>query len=169
MPQVTFRIRSNIPIVRQGLENLCKAIPEVGRMRLYNAALELARRMGIPGLAPTYPIHWDSARQRRSFFASKGFGRGIPTVRTGRYISGWRVERRTVHSYTVINTVSHARFVGGLLTRDVQSRIHEGRWPLLSDMFEKVVATLPEAVTRHLIKYIARGMKGTPGEGEGEG
>jgi len=166
MPQVTLRIRSNIPIVRQGFERLRKAVPEIGRMRLFSAAKELVRRMSIPGRAPTYPIRWDTAKQRRSFFASKGFGHGVPAVRTDRYISGWSVERHTAHSYTVVNKVLHARFVGGLLTRDTQSQIHKGRWPLLRDMFERVVATLPETVSRHLIKYIARGMKSVPTESE---
>jgi hypothetical protein len=36
----------------------------------------------IPGPVK-YPIRWTSERQRRAFFATNGFGRGIPTKRTG--------------------------------------------------------------------------------------
>jgi hypothetical protein len=36
----------------------------------------------IPGPVH-YPVRWTSERQRRAFFATKGFGRGIPTKRTG--------------------------------------------------------------------------------------
>jgi len=36
----------------------------------------------IPGPVK-YPIRWTSERQRRAFFATRGFGRGIPTKRTG--------------------------------------------------------------------------------------
>lgn len=37
-----------------------------------------------------YPIRWTSERQRRAFFATKGFGRGIPTKRTGA-VAEWTV------------------------------------------------------------------------------
>jgi hypothetical protein len=36
------------------------------------------------------PIAWASDRQRRAFFATKGFGKGIPTQRTGRVLA-WRL------------------------------------------------------------------------------
>lgn len=36
------------------------------------------------------PIQWASDKQRRAFFATKGFGRGIPTQRTGRVLA-WRL------------------------------------------------------------------------------
>lgn len=32
---------------------------------------------------PRYPIRWQSDKQRRAFFASRGFGNGIPYARTG--------------------------------------------------------------------------------------
>lgn len=40
---------------------------------------------------PKYPIQWTSERQRRAFFATKGFGRGIPTRRTHRLSQSWDV------------------------------------------------------------------------------
>lgn len=43
-----------------------------------------------PG-APKYPIRWTSERQRRAFFATDGFGRGIPTRRTGAVSQAWSV------------------------------------------------------------------------------
>ena len=47
-------------------------------------------RLGaIPGPVH-YPIRWTSERQRRAFFASDGFGRGIPTKRTG-LVARWDV------------------------------------------------------------------------------
>lgn len=44
----------------------------------------------IPG-APVHPIRWKSARQRKAFFASDGFGKGIPTQRTYKLLQGWHV------------------------------------------------------------------------------
>jgi hypothetical protein len=39
-----------------------------------------------------YPIQWKTARQRRAFFATNGFGRGIPTKRTGALGNGWATQ-----------------------------------------------------------------------------
>src|SRR5678815_5400253 len=44
------------------------------------AGRALAALKTVPG-KPNYPIRWTSQRQRRAFFASKGFGRGIPASR----------------------------------------------------------------------------------------
>ena len=48
----------------------------------------------IPG-GPVYPIRWKSNKQRRAFFASKGFGRGIPTGRKNVIINAWTAEVTT--------------------------------------------------------------------------
>lgn len=37
------------------------------------------------------PIEWTSRKQQRAYFASRGFGKGIPTVRTGALQNGWKV------------------------------------------------------------------------------
>ena len=55
-------------------------------MRAY-AKTKLRR---VPG-KPHYPIRWTSERQRRAFFASNGFGRGIPTQRTNEMVNAWDV------------------------------------------------------------------------------
>jgi hypothetical protein len=56
--------------------------------RLANKALrQLTKEPG----KPVYPIRWASIRQRKAFFASRGFGRGIPTQRTGALLKAWEV------------------------------------------------------------------------------
>lgn len=40
---------------------------------------------------PKYPIRWTTLRQKRAFFASDGFGRGIPTKRTHKLSQSWDV------------------------------------------------------------------------------
>lgn len=37
------------------------------------------------------PYQWTSEKQRKAFFATDGFGRGIPTVRTHETSGGWTV------------------------------------------------------------------------------
>ncbi len=54
--------------------------------RLLNATLK------SPQPPPRYPLKWKSERQRRAFFATRGFGHGIPYNRTNRLINAWRVQ-----------------------------------------------------------------------------
>lgn len=57
--------------------------------------LKAIEKLGhIPG-GPVYPIRWKTDKQRRAFFASKGFGRGIPTGRKNVIIKAWRAEVTT--------------------------------------------------------------------------
>lgn len=44
-----------------------------------------------PG-SPNYPLRWKSEKQRRAFFATNGFGRGIGAPRTHALSRGWRVD-----------------------------------------------------------------------------
>jgi hypothetical protein len=50
----------------------------------------LAQLQQEPG-PPKYPIRWTSERQRRAFFATDGFGRGIPTKRSHAMSQAWQV------------------------------------------------------------------------------
>lgn len=69
--------------------------------RLAPEALAELRR--VPG-PPRYPIRWTSERQRRAFFASDGFGGGIPTQRTGRLVQGWRM--KVIYSAAAITEIA---------------------------------------------------------------
>lgn len=65
---------------------------------------------------PIYPIRWKTQRQRRAFFATDGFGKGIPTRRDGTLLRGWRViYDRTADGgvLRLVNLVGYMRFVQG--------------------------------------------------------
>jgi len=68
---------------------------------------------------PGNPYRWQSEKQRRAFFATKGFGRGIPSKRTGSLSRGWQ---QSVDPYrkTLFNRVPYAKYVQG----DRQQRGH---------------------------------------------
>lgn len=51
-----------------------------------------ALRVEPPSAQNFYPIHWQSAKQRRAFFATNGFGGGIPHIRTHDLSKGWQVD-----------------------------------------------------------------------------
>lgn len=63
-----------------------------------------------------YPFKWKSERQRRAFFATDGFGWGIPYVRTNALKDGWqtRIEDRTDGAiFSVENRAEYAQYVMG--------------------------------------------------------
>lgn len=81
----------------------------------------LARLREYPGV-PTYPLRWQSERQRRAFFATGGFDSGIPYQRTGTLADSWRFQAdyRKDISMRVFNAAEYASFVMG----DDQQNMH---------------------------------------------
>jgi len=123
--------------VTQSLTRLGEAIPRIVNADILRT-LELARdELAQPGKPIKYPVQWDSEKQRRAFFATDGFGRGIPTVRTGAYNAGWKVKQTgsgTAREFTLSNITPYSRYVGGTAYGKAQSNIHAGRWPLAQEV-----------------------------------
>ncbi len=62
------------------------------------------------------PFKWASERQRRAFFATDGFGHGIPYVRTNALKDGWTTRIRDQQNgaiFEVANNTDYADFVMG--------------------------------------------------------
>ncbi len=79
-----------------GFKDELAQFPEISQIVLdeaLNEILELLYEATImPQERPTYPIHWDSEKQRKAFFGTFGFGRGIPTERSGFLQDSWTCE-----------------------------------------------------------------------------
>jgi hypothetical protein len=74
-----------------------------------------------PSVGPVvYPIEWTSEKQRKAFFASNGFGRGIPTKRTAALNEGWLSVSTTIPglgtNILIWNTKDYTQFVVGRFT-----------------------------------------------------
>jgi len=151
----------NIKVVRKGLENLSKKIPEVARQRLWYFVVSIRKEMKVPGARPTYPIQWDSERQRKAFFATKGtFIRGydgpskIPTRRTGNYVRAWKATK-IEGGYEVSNPLAHAKFIGGMSGGSKpQSKIHQGRWNVFFFVIQRKIRKLPLEVRTKINQVI---------------
>lgn len=68
--------------------------------------------------AVKYPIQWTSEKQRKAFFATDGFGRGIPTRRTNKMQQAWRVIGKSKNGkfeLVVSNPVAYTKWVVGTL------------------------------------------------------
>lgn len=83
-----------------------------------------------------YPIQWTSEKQRRAFFATDGFGRGIPTRRSNKVLAWrftWDSEGAGKGRFVLANSVPYARYVyGGFAprTRRLRQRFHANTgWP----------------------------------------
>lgn len=75
-----------------------------------------------PG-AVKYPIMWTSEKQRRAFFATDGFGRGIPTQRSNKMVNAWVLDtsaRKGRFTLKLTNTTGYSQFVVGKI--DFRSR-----------------------------------------------
>lgn len=63
-----------------------------------------------------YPFEFGTAKSRRAFFATQGFGRGIPTVRTGTLMRAWQTRYRFTEQLGALiigNTTDYAQYVYG--------------------------------------------------------
>jgi len=150
--QLTIKV--NGELVRRGLQDLAAEIPKVGRQQIRTVLNRIQRRMSKEGAKPTYPIQWDSEKQRRAYFATDGFGGGIPSQRTGSYTSGWTIEP-VANGYRLENLSNHAKYVGGDAYGVVHSGIHKGRWDNLRDVVESETAKLPDEIEKE-ISIVAR-------------
>jgi hypothetical protein len=110
--------------------------------------------MGKPGRKPSYPIRWDSEKQRRAYFATDGFGGGIPYRRTGEYEQGWKLEALD-NGYRLSNDSKAAQYVGGDAYGVVHSGIHSGRWAVYRDVVDEEIEKLPDAIEQE-IRMVAR-------------
>lgn len=112
--QTVKQTREDLAIIRQNLEKLAESWQKVMRGISFEG-IALQRLRLIPG-PPKYPIRWTSERQRRAFFATNGFGRGIPTPRTGKIAADWEVSFVAVEGGGILvlsNPHSAAKFVHG--------------------------------------------------------
>jgi hypothetical protein len=73
-----------------------------------------------------YPLEWTSEKQRKAYFATDGFGAGIPFKRSGKMSQSWQitgVKSGKGFAIVVSNKSKGAKYVGGTLAQDVRQAI----------------------------------------------
>jgi hypothetical protein len=58
------------------------------------------------------PYKWQTEKQRRAYFASNGFGGGIPSTRTDKLRNGWTASKDPYRK-TIFNELPYAKYVMG--------------------------------------------------------
>ena len=105
---------------------------------LFETAERVRARMAVPGKprAEGEKVDWDTPRQKRGYFASDGFGAGIPYTPTQHYELSWQAARQPFG--TTLHAPHPAGAIGGMPS-GWQSRIHRGRRPhLLTVLFDEL-------------------------------
>lgn len=96
--------------------------------RLKSRVLKQVRKEP-PERSPNDPVNWTSDKQRMAFFATRGFGRGIPTVRSGALVKAWKVTTKRLRDgelFIIENLKAWAIYVVG----SKQQRFHRDTgWP----------------------------------------
>lgn len=108
--------------IAAGLEKLEPALQKVAARRTAPARNQLLQELQTQPGPPKYPLKWQSERQRRAFFATDGFGHGIPYRRTGRLSAGWKVTAVFERDGGVIkatNDTPYAEYVQGVMAQDM--------------------------------------------------
>lgn len=128
---------------------------------------EIQSQMQVPGKPVTYPIQWDSDKQRMFVMAKLRRENNLPYKRTGAYVNGWKVSTLP-NGYSISNT-SPAGAIGGTLKGSPsllaqggqslstwQSKIHRGRWPLFLVVVAEQISQLPKRVIDRLRLVIGK-------------
>lgn len=153
--QLSVTVNKSANLVRKGLEDLAAETPKIGRQTIYDQLKEARAELSKPAKKITYPVNWDSQKQKIAFFASDGFGKGIPYMPTGASSAAWKIERKD-NGWIIRNTFPAAKYLFGSATGDKQSNIHKGRRPIFRDVMDKNIAKIAPAVTANLRKFISR-------------
>jgi len=168
---MTIRIRFNanldpIKRVRGGLRRAKQIAQETGQKVAQETEVNLvADLMFVPGKVK-YPIQWTTEKQRRAFFATDGFGGGIPTMRTGALADAWEMHfqvQGTGFNIIVQNNKEASRFIYGSLARNLsqaarfQQRFHKTTgWPLASPIVQFWLQEMANEWRRQLIDQFGK-------------
>ena len=148
----------------RGNEEIKKYISTVGRgmkiaaMRAIGEYLLGDDRHGLKHSPPrrqhgeNNPYQWQSEKQRRAYFATNGFGKGIPYSRTNQLKSGWKLVDYGVKAQ-VTNDVPYAGFV---MDADQQRGHRADKWRLVSEVIASNIAGMFQSIEYVLQRWIDR-------------
>ena len=106
------------------LDNFNEIVDSVGRDVYDDYQGPMLRALQQQPGPVKYPIQWTSEKQRKAFFASNGFGRGIGTPRSGAMAAAWEVrfiETPGSFQIVVINPSKAVKFVEGSLAKNASA------------------------------------------------
>lgn len=154
MFKTNFKGKENF---ERAMSRLFGKLIEVAELDLLRAVQNIRDEMREEGKPIVYPVQWDSTKQRKAFFATNGFGRGIPTKRTGASVNAWKAIA-IQDGAQVSNPLAHIVYLSGqsiFAGSRRQSRIHEGRWKLFNVVAKAIISRLPQSIRSRLIQSVS--------------
>lgn len=140
--------------LRKSLARLGVEIPKHAKQIIRDALESALAKLRKPGSKITYPVKWDSERQRRAYFATDGFGHGIPYRRAGKLSDSWKivstVATKNRVGYTIGSNLGYAKYVQGDAKGARQSSIHRNRWQLFADAVRAAIKSVPAKIRAEL-------------------
>lgn len=109
--------------------------------------------------SPTPPINWDSEKQRRAFWATNGFGGGIPHERQGA-LPGSFEESEVMASAGLVEgkVFSPEQWVEHVMSPRLQSAIHAGRWSTDSEIGQRITPEIVKLFSDALLRAVQEGL-----------
>jgi hypothetical protein len=112
-----------------------------------------------------YPIEWTSDKQRKAFFATDGFGGGIPTKRTHDLVHDWHVLvaiENALIAISVYNGSDEARYVYGDDTGEHQQWFHQNTgWPRFVEAAQIITLAVSNRFEERAPNVIAAALEGS--------
>lgn len=105
--------------VEEELASVGQAVMQEIKPELLDELQDLPPKRAYPD---EYPIEFTSDKQRKAYFATDGFGRGIPTVRDNTLINSWEITgqaKGNMFSIITRNLQDWSKYVVGSLAKDI--------------------------------------------------
>lgn len=136
---------------RKFLKNLVSFFQKSAEDAADETLTEIKRQMSAPGQPITYPVQWDSEKQKRFVIAKLREEGNLPYSRTDAYRNGWTI---TKHPDGLSLSNKHpAGAIGGTLKgsnlaslTSWQSKIHRGRWPAILPIVRAEIGKLSKRI-----------------------
>jgi len=154
-----MKIVTNIKTIGKKINYFIRRTPDAARSVLEDMADRIAVRMNVRQPKTDYPVTWDSEKQRKAFFATNGFGHGIPYERTGATV--WTVDKSFAKEIQLSAPHPAGAVFGMPKANFWQSRIHRQTWPVLKTVLTEELAKLPKNIMAAL-KVLFDETEGTP-------
>lgn len=145
VPALQVRLRGR-KLTQAAIKKFGDEAPKVLRATFKQASQNIAATMQEPGLPITYPVKWDSEKQRRYVMWLLRSTNNLPYQRTNYFVTQWK--QVTIRGgYRVVNMWRKAHYIVGDIHGEGQSRIHRGRWP----KFRRVVDKALKGIAKKLL------------------
>lgn len=136
--QLRLGVKTNVVVVRQGLEDFKNDIPKVGKLRMYRLSQRVVTKLKVT------PTELPNQKYKR----------------TGQYIASWEIDS-LVDGYLLVNEVTdskgrpYASRVAGNAYGQKQSPYQAGRWSHLRTTVDEELAIEP-AEAAAALRLVAR-------------